>query len=190
MPSPIAHTAVGYVLYRIFQGRFQKNGDIQNHSPALLAVASGMSLLPDMDAAVGLALGDMGGIHNNASHSLVVSAGVAAWGGALAARERDARFLPWFLFTLSCYGSHVLMDFFSSRRGVMLLWPFTSRRFLHPVKLFYGLRWNKPVTDSRHVLTIITEAAFVLLILIGLNLPSAANTLNAMLDRRVEKTQI
>jgi hypothetical protein len=172
VPSPIAHSAVGYVIYRAFRGCLLAEGDNQETGAlALLTLSSGLSLLPDVDALAGLALDDMRGIHNNLTHSLVTGAGVATLSGAWATRKRRSRFLDWFLFTLCCYESHVLMDFFSSRRGVMLLWPFTSRRFMRPVKLFYGFRWSRPLTSREHVLTAITETTFVLAIHFMLKLP-------------------
>ncbi|NIV75262.1 MAG: hypothetical protein GWN37_10615, partial [Gammaproteobacteria bacterium] len=44
-----------------------------------------------------------------------------------------------FLLTLVCYELHVLLDYLTVGRGVMLLWPLSAERFAPPIYLFYGL---------------------------------------------------
>ena len=53
------------------------------------------------------------------------------------------------------------MDFLTVTRGSMLLWPFSSERVSPPVHLFYGLGWSHGVASELHLVTLVTELAFV-----------------------------
>ncbi len=168
MPSPIAHTAAGYLIYRLYQPQVaQQEGEhrvLMSRLP-LLAVTVFLSLLPDMDAVVGLLMGDFGRFHNNLTHSFTFGLLVSMLFGAVMWMRRVSKFMPWFVLSLICYGSHVIMDFFTIGRGVMLLWPFSSERFEAPVKLFYGLHWSNGWISISHLWTAVTE--LILIILVG-----------------------
>jgi len=171
LPSPIAHSAAGYVAYRVLDRRLFHGVDEEPGRPWFSSLAvSGLSLLPDADSVYGLAQDEVSRYHNSGTHSLLVGLGVASLVGAWAAWRQRARFLTWFLFSLAGYGSHVILDFFSSRRGVMLFWPLSSRRFKYPVKLFYGMRWSASITSKHHVITLVTETAFAAVLFLLLRL--------------------
>jgi hypothetical protein len=122
--------------------------------------------MPDLDSVLGIVAGDFKRFHNNATHSLVVGLGVASVIGGVASLKSRSRSATWFLVALSCYESHVIMDFFTHGRGVMAFWPLTSGRFLSPVTAFYGLHWSDGVLSMRHLVTMITELAFTLLMVL------------------------
>lgn len=163
MPSPIVHAAAGYLIYRWLSKR------PVGLPPAMLWAGVGLSLLPDIDSAAGLLLGNMGKYHNHMMGSpffaLIVSlgVGVAGW------RWRGA-FRPWFMLALVCYMTHIAMDFFTTGRGIMLLWPFTEERFRPPFSIFYGVHWSDGLFSSRHIWTMLTEigtiAALVLILVV------------------------
>jgi membrane-bound metal-dependent hydrolase YbcI (DUF457 family) len=163
MPSPIAHAAVGYLIYRGLSRRFV------GLRPDLVWAGVGLSLLPDIDAAAGLLLGDMGRYHNHMMGSpafaLLVSLGVGVTGWRL-----SGAFRSWFTLAFVCYLTHITMDFFTTGRGLMLLWPFTEERFRPPFSLFYGVHWSDGLFSSRHIWTALTElgtiAALVLVVAI------------------------
>jgi hypothetical protein len=71
----------------------------------------------------------------------------------------------WLFISLFSYHLHVIMDFFTAERGVMLLWPITDARFASPVKLFYGLQWGLGWFSVWHLWTIFTESLFSILII-------------------------
>lgn len=177
MPSPLAHTAMGYVIYRLSrQGQRPSGGTGQARRqeshlgpfPLLLVGAILFSLLPDFDVIPGLLLGDMRGFHNQATHSLIVGLAAAFLAGGLARLAGWGSFWSWFGATLLAYESHVVMDFFTfETRGVMLLWPLSAERFEAPVKLFYGVRWSDGWLSLRHLFTLATELGFAALVLLG-----------------------
>lgn len=166
MPSPIAHLTVGYLIYEVLKrdkSASQMPSQMHPHVQWIshpLTVALGSSMLPDMDSVAGIIAGDFGGFHNNASHSLVVGLPVAlATAGLLYLFRRKTLFF-WFATVFSAYEMHVIMDYFTVGRGVMLFWPFTDERFQAPISLFYGLKWSQGWMSSKHLWTLFTELAF------------------------------
>ena len=170
MPSPIAHTTMGYVIHKFYQAR--RPGQTHRRFgplPGLLVLAAGLSLLPDVDSIAGLLLRDFGRYHNNGSHSLFVGLAVALVIGALAWSRKRSGFVYWFTLVLLCYQFHVILDFFTVGRGVMLLWPLSSARFEAPVKLFYGLHWSDGIVSVKHIWTLLNELAFAILAVVAIH---------------------
>jgi inner membrane protein len=171
MPSPLSHVGMGYVIYRAYRGRFSQNNSEKIWIvPRNLLIIAGLSLMADMDSIIGFLTGQFGRYHNNLTHSLifgllvaVIFAGVFAW-------KQGSPFTPWLVVALISYEMHVVMDFFTVGRGVMLLWPFSASRFASPVKLFYGLHWSEGWISIRHFWTLVTETGFFLLLIVVLNL--------------------
>ena len=165
MPSPIAHTAMGYVIYRIPQARRpgQNLGQL-GPLPGLLIVTAGLSLLPDVDSIAGFLLQDFGRYHNGLSHSLLVGLAIALLVGGLAWWTKRSGFVDWFAITLVCYQLHIILDFFTVGRGIMLFWPLTSARFQSPVKLFHGLHWSDGLVSISHIWTLLSELGFAVLV--------------------------
>jgi membrane-bound metal-dependent hydrolase YbcI (DUF457 family) len=170
MPSPLAHTAAGYLIYRYYKRDLPASRIRLLKIPLQFILVAGLSLLPDLDALPGIIMGDMGRFHNNASHSLIVGLFVAIIFSVLVSRISKSPMKPWFAAALISYELHIIMDFFTGERGVMLLWPLTLARFSSPVKLFFGVQWGKGWISGWHLWTIFTEALSFLLILIFLGL--------------------
>jgi membrane-bound metal-dependent hydrolase YbcI (DUF457 family) len=166
MPSPLIHTTAGYVLYRLTRprGSDRRSGLFSRiSSPKLLAAAIGYSLLPDLDSVPGLLTGDMARYHNNMAHSLAAAVLVGLATGLIARVGFKASFKTWFVLSAVPYALHMLMDFFTVSRGVMLAWPLTDARFLAPFTLFYGLRWSEGLVSEHHVMTLVTELPVVVI---------------------------
>jgi membrane-bound metal-dependent hydrolase YbcI (DUF457 family) len=155
VPSPIAHAAAGYLIYR---GVSRNSAEFR---PTLLWLCAGLSLLPDIDAAAGLLLGDMGRYHNNMMASPAFALFMSLVVGGIAWRLNGA-FRPYFLLALVCYLTHITMDFFTNGRGIMLLWPLTEERFTPPFSIFYGVHWSDGLYSSRHIWTAVTELGTIL----------------------------
>lgn len=161
MPSPLIHGAAGYAIYRLYRSKEHWQHALGLKPMPLLAACIGLSVLPDIDAIPGLLLGDFGGFHNNLSHSILTTVLVSATAGAVAWFKMRSGFAAWFGLTFLCYGLHVVLDFFTAGRGVMLLWPISSTRFVPPFFLFYGLHWSDGLISVRHLWTLLTEAGTV-----------------------------
>ncbi len=129
------------------------------------------SMLPDIDAFWGIIRGDLGMYHNNATHSLLVGLVFAlAIGFGLWLVMRTTYFY-WSALIWINYALHVIMDCFTyGGRGAMLLWPISSHRFQAPFSLFWGVRWSNGWLSSDHIVTLVTELAFVMILFAVLRL--------------------
>ena len=162
MPSPIAPAAAGYLVYRAFRSRIPEEACAYvGPFPRLMIAAVSLSLIADLDTVPGILSGNFERFHNNFTNSLVFGVAVALGvGGAVWMKQRSG-FKRWFAIALVSYEMHVLMDFFTFGRGVMLAWPFSPDRLSPPVYLFYGLRWSEGLASPMHLVTLMTELGFV-----------------------------
>jgi inner membrane protein len=176
MPSPIAHIAAGYALYKICRSRLLQDTPLRvDGSVRSMAAIVGLSLLPDLDAIPGLLMGDLNRFHNNLTHSIVAGVVAAlAIGGFVWLKNRDG-FGRWFSLTLIAYQLHILMDFFTRGRGVMLLWPFTEERFEPAIKLFFGLQRSRGWLTIDHVWMLFNELTFAGAVLLIIYLSPKVN---------------
>ena len=163
MPSPIIHTTAGYVLYRLSRKADNQQSKRKRYKnlPPLLLFSIGMSLLPDLDSIPGLIVGNLSLYHNNAFHSLSVGVLVALVGGLIARYALRLNYWLGFLIGLVGYEVHIILDYFTIGRGVMLFWPLTQERYESPIKLFYGLRWSEGLLSYKHLWTLASETLVV-----------------------------
>lgn len=161
MPSPLAHIATGYALYQILRVPGEENNQ-------LLGASVVFSLLPDLDSLIGLAGRDFIRYHNNISHSLGFSVAAGMLSGLLLGRNKK-RFGRWFAVGILATGLHLSLDYWATRRGLLLLWPLSSRRFISPARLFYGFRWGAGIRSMTHLWTLLTELLFGLVLLVSAN---------------------
>jgi membrane-bound metal-dependent hydrolase YbcI (DUF457 family) len=160
---------MGYVIYRIYGGRnLGQRLRYLSIIPRLLVISVGLSLLPDVDSIAGFLLGDFGRYHNNGSHSLFAGLVVALVIGGLVWLRKRSEFGYWFTLVLLCYHFHLVLDFITFGRGVMLFWPLSTARFVSPAKLFYGLHWSDGVVSIKHVWTLLNESGFAVLIILAI----------------------
>ncbi len=166
MPSPIAHMAAGYVVFEFARSRMR---DVDKSTLRLCILLMGtlsLSLLPDMDSVAGIAMRDFGSYHNNLTHSFAMGLCAALVIAGVAALLDRKHVMAWMLIGLACYELHVLMDFFTLGRGVMIFWPASNARWEPTFKLFYGLHWSDGWFSHKHLWTLLNEVLFVA-ILIG-----------------------
>jgi membrane-bound metal-dependent hydrolase YbcI (DUF457 family) len=161
MPSPISHIAAGVIIYRSLPAEERKkvSGKIY-HIPLLAIIVLAASLLPDLDAVLGIITGDMGAYHNQASNSLFTGIAVAFILGVFLHWWLKGKFLFWFGLIFVSYAAHVFLDMLTVGRGIMLFWPFSSERFISPFLVFYGLRWSHGLWNISHLWTVISEIGF------------------------------
>jgi membrane-bound metal-dependent hydrolase YbcI (DUF457 family) len=165
LPSPLAHSAAGYLIYYFARDRKPNKYPTRRTSLKLLLITIGLSLLPDIDFVPGLLIGDVGRFHNQWSHSFVSGLVVALLIAGVFYWRQRAEFWFWFLISLVSYNLHVIMDYFTlGGRGVMLWWPFSTTRYESPLFLFWGVRWSEGLFASEHLITMATELLFACLV--------------------------
>jgi len=164
MPSPIAHSAAGFAVYQAYRGRLP--GWAQDRAGLAILLFIGMSLIPDLDLVPAVVLGDLGGIHNGISNSLIVGLAVSALVGGMISLAAGGKFALWFSAAFLCIGLHIAMDYFTTTRGVMALWPITTQRFVAPARLFYGVHYSEGLWSISHLWTALTELVFAAVVVI------------------------
>lgn len=169
MPSPIAHLGAGYAIYRLYKHHLPQDRRHFWKFPLQLVMVMGLSMLPDLDVFPAVIFRDMEKYHNNFSHSLLFAIPIAFLVAGIFHRTYGSSFWLWFLVCLVSYDFHVIMDAFTSERGVMMFWPLTEARFASPVKLFYGLQWGLGWFSIWHLWTIFTETLFSLIVIYAVN---------------------
>jgi membrane-bound metal-dependent hydrolase YbcI (DUF457 family) len=164
MSSPVAHLACGFAVYRILVAADPKVAGLPRGTR--LPTAAIFSMAPDLDLIAGWLAHDLPAYHNNVSHSFtfgllacLIAATVAstAW--------KHLRFLPLWLYTFGSYASHILVDYVTRGRGVMLWWPFIPERFSSPILLFRGVSWSKGLHTNDHWWTLANDAVFALVVI-------------------------
>ena len=80
VPSPVTHAAAGYLVSRLLA---RGSGGV---TPGMVWAGVALSCLPDIDAAFGLLLGDMGRYHNHMMSSPFFAVLAATASGAVAWR--------------------------------------------------------------------------------------------------------
>ncbi len=158
MPSPLAHSAVSYLIYRA-QG--QSARPRTRAAWWILGAALFFSFLPDLDTVPGVLFADFGKYHNNLTHSLFTLAAVALLGGGALPATVFGAYSRRVGFVALCYGSHLLLDYFTVGRGLMLFWPLTDARYQAPIKLFTGVHWAHAWRHPGHLWTLANELLFI-----------------------------
>jgi membrane-bound metal-dependent hydrolase YbcI (DUF457 family) len=116
---------------------------------------------PDFDLAIGLVTGEgFAAYHNGFTHSLLMAPLFAVVYAAAARWVFGAGLGAFFLVGLVGYSSHVMMDFLSWGRGVLLFWPVSPERFIAPFYVFRGVRHSVGASMMEHMKTVGNELAF------------------------------
>ena len=170
MPSPIAHMATGYVLFEYARPRMPSADSSRLRQGILLMSALGLSLLPDADSLAGILAKDFGRYHNNLTHSFAMGIVASLLVAAIAYVMDRKRVVAWTLLGLACYELHVLMDYFTVGRGVMIFWPLSPDRWEPPFKLFFGLHWSDGWFSHKHLWTLLNELVFGAILIGGARL--------------------
>jgi membrane-bound metal-dependent hydrolase YbcI (DUF457 family) len=109
--------------------------------------------------------------HNNITHSIFFGSIVSllvTWFRSRRDGERGWGFASRFASAFFLYMLHLITDLLGpNKRGLMLLAPFSSRRFRSPFQLFFGVRWDLGVFHRKHLWTLGSELLFAVLITKG-----------------------
>lgn len=163
MPSPIAHSGVALALWPMLREDHRHPGAPRNRR-ILAGMLVFMVCGADVDFIPHVVL-DPPSIfrHGGATHSLLTGM-VAATLFAVGSRALvSASWLRLWIVGCLAWWVHILLDFFTPGGGVMVLWPITDERFVSPISLFWGAQHSQPFAFHQHVITLLTEIPFVLL---------------------------
>ncbi len=156
MASPLTHLAVGTSLFLMARPRFPGMSGTWKRA-VLLCGALGAAVVMDADALLGILHGNLAGYHNQQSHSLVAAIAIGVGAGLLGRALTGSGLCRWLSLGLAGAFSHVLIDFLTIGRGVLLFWPITDARFTSPLPLFYGLRWSEGIVSTSHLIMLANE---------------------------------
>jgi inner membrane protein len=164
MPSPIVHAVAGYALAQFLPLEQPLSHRLQHWKlPTFYSVF--MAAAADLDFIPQLIFG--GNFHRGLSHSLLFTVVF----GAIAAGVASAWWKTSYQKLLNCslilYGSHLLLDYFSSGRGIKLFLPVVDRFYKAPIELFPGLEYSEGLWHVSHIPTLIFEFVLCAIVLSG-----------------------
>lgn len=139
LPSPIAHSLAGLIVYRACGQQAKKLA----HPAGVALVAVVAANLPDADFLPGLLSGDVNRFHHALTHSMGFLV-ASMLGTFLLTRRLRSPAKPWTTLVGFAVASHLLLDFFTvdtrSPYGIPLLWPLSNRVFLAPHPFFLDIQ--------------------------------------------------
>ena len=163
MPSPIAHSVTGLVVYKLLH---DKQAVIWKKPSYVMVLCMFIAVLPDLDFIPQLLTGRK--YHHTFTHS-VTFAMLFALAAAIIARLLNKQIFRIALFALTLYGSHLALDFFTEGgRGIQLFWPFSEKLFISPATFFPGTHHSEGSFSRVHLFFIFFELLYSLLLLTGL----------------------
>lgn len=167
MPSPIAHCSLAFLGWPMLRRRVHTTTTRLTRIVLFGAVIAGL-MGPDFDLLAGPIMGVRFSVYHNGFTNSLLCAPVFGllFAGLCRALVRQ-RFAFLWMFGTGLYLSHILLDLFTWGRGIQLFWPFTAERVQGPVILFRGVRHSIGAGLSEHVLTVLWDLTFALLVWIA-----------------------
>jgi membrane-bound metal-dependent hydrolase YbcI (DUF457 family) len=135
MPTPLAHSFCGFILFQETQKHLFRN---QIYSASFVIF---FSTFPDYDYLIGLIKGDLMWGHRMVTHTFYFPLLIGMIVG-IGAKCFQKKFLPFFTLTASLIGIHILLDYFcfdsnpENGIGVPLFQPFSLKLYnfpFHPI---------------------------------------------------------
>ena len=166
MPSPIAHGSLAIPAWSLLR---------RGVSPPISRLRRAMLVLwllfatvaPDADIAISwIRTGKPFQDHGSYAHSLLISPffGVIFAAGWIML-QKGADFRRAWLVGSALYALHIVMDWMTiGSRGVAMVWPITSQRFLAPFGLFAGVEHSQWQRWDLHLIMLANETIFLLLV--------------------------
>ena len=175
MPSPIAHSLAGYVIYRAAS---ENTSRIEWGTLFLYCVCSN---LPDLDFIPGFLLGAPNKFHHGVSHSLGFAVAFAFCMSLFLLFVKNQSVLRNFVIFFSLYFSHVLLDLLSYDSsppyGVPALWPITDNYYISPISVFLDIQrgqasetFIRSLFSFHNFLAILIEIVFFLPLIVIVSL--------------------
>lgn len=162
MPSPVAHSLMGYAIYLLSQMRAAA---VKWPRVVIFVLAAN---IPDIDFLPGIMMGDLRRFHHGISHSIAFSLVFALLVGTFCHMTKMIRFKKGFTLAFVLYFSHIVLDYFvlSPGRGVPFFWPFSDKEFMVDVIIFptfdYLSHGTVTIFSLHNVHTMIIEALILI----------------------------
>lgn len=145
MPSPIAHSAAGYLLGQLLPWeRPQPGWGLRIAYPVLIANVADLDLIPQLLLAEPY--------HRTLTHGLLFTVVFSAIAAAVACRIWRRSYRELLGLTLAVYGSHLVLDILTEGRGIQLLSPFVNQFIRSPIFIFPGVHYSRGLWDLSHLL--------------------------------------
>ena len=181
MPSPIAHSATGYVLARFWFQRVRPQPRLSSPKSLqpLVSFTAIYTLIvanfPDLDFVPQILTGER--FHRGPTHSIFIALLVSlllAWIANRWQRRSSTGSLYSYkallCFTLALYTSHLSLDLITAGgRGMQLFWPLSTQYFQAPFSLFPGVHHSRGLWDASHFVFITAETLYSICIVAALN---------------------
>ncbi|QUY42264.1 metal-dependent hydrolase [Acaryochloris marina] len=167
MPSPIAHSATAYFLYKITP---QNNRSIHlnRHRWIDLAYIIVIGNIADLDFIPHLIL--EGSFHRGPSHSLCIALLISIGCTLIFKWLHQSTFQRLFLLTFGIYISHLFLDFWTAGgSGMKLLWPFTNAFIKSPIAFFPSVRHSEGLFYPGHIVFMTFETIYSVVLLVFIN---------------------
>ncbi len=134
MPSPIAHSLMGYLICRVTIKSFKG----QKWYIILLCIF--IANIPDLDFLPGLFVGSASRYHHGISHSIGFSLLFAFGCYFILGLLKQDHMKRSVITVFSLYFSHVVLDFLTKvpdkPYGELFLWPFSNKYYMAPFSFF------------------------------------------------------
>jgi inner membrane protein len=140
MPSPVAHSLMGYIIYLLSTMRASSRKGL------LFLVFILVANIPDIDFLPGILMGDIRRFHHGITHSILFSIYFGLLISSVCYLKRIERFNRAFTLAFALYFSHILLDYFvlSPGRGVPFFWPFSAEKFMIGFVIFPTFNYVSP----------------------------------------------
>ncbi|MDR9403715.1 MAG: metal-dependent hydrolase [Halothece sp. Uz-M2-17] len=166
MPSPLAHSISGYVICRVWKTKNHlRSSPLRMNYWLVYAVF--ISNAPDIDFIIQLFLDEK--IHRGFTHSITATLIVSLFAGLVGVIFWKSRWKVLLLLTFIIYSFHLILDALTAGgAGMQLLWPLSEDYYRFPFSLFPPVHHSRGLFDWSHLIFLIYESVYSLLLLWGL----------------------
>lgn len=166
MPSPIAHSATGYILAQLFPLKHKTVRWSRNWKCKLLSIFFAANA-PDLDFILQILTGE--NYHRGISHSLGLAIGFSCLWGLIAYLIWRPLWQQIFGLTFVLYSSHLVLDYFTAGgNGIPFFWPLSNSWFIADTPIFPSVKHSRGFIDASHLNFLSFELSYSMILFLGL----------------------
>ncbi len=192
MPSPIAHSLVGYLIYRITTKPFK------GQKRYIILLYMFVANIPDLDFLPGIFVGSVSRYHHGISHSIGFSFIFALSCYIILVILRKGHIKRSFAIAFCLFFSHIVLDYLTKVSdkpyGELFLWPFSNEYYIasfafFPVIHFHGSveKFLFSLLSLQNLIAIGVEIAILAPIIIIMELCKSGRKPQNSISRQVGK---